>query len=156
MNFEASTGLPIAHAAEPDILHDLQVLRREESDHPGTLQDVQPRDFKSAWERLKAYRLVATSPASTDEARDRAIESGTALIDAMQDLYFIRIRKITVLACDCCETGPATNTGPMSPEETKLYLALQAAITAYLTASGFAHTSRGMELSMSKPPEVTA
>ena len=74
MIFDAETGLPIKQECAPDILHDLQLIRREENEHPGTLQELHPRDITAAWNRLAEYRTIVTSPVSADEARDRAIE----------------------------------------------------------------------------------
>lgn len=155
MIFDAETGLPIKQECAPDILHDLQLIRREENEHPGTLQELHPRDITAAWNQLAEYRTIVTSPVSEDEARDRAIEKGMALLGALQDIYFIRVKKISVAACDVCTVG-SVNPGHLTPEENQLYEALQSAMFEYLTARGFKNTPDGMELSMSKPPEVKA
>jgi len=154
MIFDTDTQLPIAHEEAPDILHDLLLLRKMEMEYPGVLQDIQERDINAARDRLREYRNIVLSPVSSDEARDRAIESGKSLMGALEDVVFIRVKKIIQIACDSHESGHV-DPGAILPRETELLDAINAAIEGYLTREGFTPTKEGMRLSMSSVATVT-
>lgn len=149
MMFNQETGLPIKQECAPDIHHDLAMIRKLENES-GTLQDLQDRDIVAAWTRLAELRSVVISPAATDEARDRTIETGKALMGIMEEITFIRLNKIIKVVVDSHESGPAHNPGPMLTREKELVKALDTVIMAYLTESGFGQTSEGWKVSMSK------
>lgn len=149
MMFNQETGLPIKTEGAPDIHHDLAMVRKLENE-TGTLQDLHDRDIAAAWARLAEHRSVVTSPAATDEARDRTIETAKALMGIMEDVTFIRLNKIVKVVVDSHETGPANTTGPMLTREKEFVKALDTVITAYLTESGFGPTSEGWKVSMAK------
>jgi len=146
--FDTDTQLPIAHEEAPDILHDLLILRKMEMEYPGVLQDIQERDINAARDRLREYRNIVLSPVSSDEARDRAIESGKSLMGALEDVVFIRVQKLVQIACDSHESGHV-DPGAILPREKDLLDAINAAIEGYLTREGFTPTKEGMRLSMS-------
>ena len=154
MIFDTDTQLPIAHEEAPDILHDLLLLRKMEMEYPGVLQDVQERDINAARDRLREYRNIVLSPVSSDEARDRAIESGKSLMGALEDVTFIRVQKLVQIACDSHESGHV-DPGAILPREKDLLDAINAAIEGYLTREGFTPTKEGMRLSMSSVATVT-
>jgi len=154
MIFDTDTQLPIAHEEAPDILHDLLLLRKMEMEYPGVLQDIQERDINAARDRLREYRNIVLSPVSSDEARDRAIESGKSLMGALEDVVFIRVQKLVQIACDSHESGHV-DPGAILPREKDLLDAINAAIEGYLTREGFTPTKEGMRLSMSSVATVT-
>ena len=152
--FDTDTQLPIAHEEAPDILHDLLILRKMEMEYPGVLQDIQERDINAARDRLREYRNIVLSPVSSDEERDRAIESGKSLMGALEDVVFIRVQKLVQIACDSHESGHV-DPGAILPREKDLLDAINAAIEGYLTREGFTPTKEGMRLSMSSVATVT-